>query len=34
MAYMFFGCKNLKDLNLLNFNTENVNNMKGMFSYC
>ena len=32
--YMFYGCKYLKKINLSNFNTQNVNNMSGMFSLC
>ena len=31
---MFSGCCSLKELNLSNFNTKNVTNMKGMFSGC
>ena len=31
---MFSGCKNLKDINLSNFNTKNVTNMSYMFSEC
>ena len=31
---MFYGCKSLTNLNLSNFNTQNVNNMECMFSYC
>ena len=34
MSYMFCGCSSLKELNLSNFNTNNVNNMSGMFSGC
>ena len=34
MGYMFYGCSSLKDLNLSNFNTNNVTNMGGMFSGC
>ena len=33
MSLMFAGCKNLTSLNLTNFNTQNVTNMKGMFGY-
>ena len=31
---MFYDCKSLTNLNLSNFNTQNVTNMSGMFSYC
>ena len=31
---MFDGCSSLKDLNLSNFNTNNVTNMISMFSGC
>ena len=31
---MFSGCLSLKELNLSNFNTNNVNNMRFMFSGC
>ena len=31
---MFFRCSSLKELNLINFNTNNVTNMKAMFSGC
>ena len=34
MRYMFSGCSSLKELNLFNFNTDNVTDMNGMFSYC
>ena len=34
MSGMFFGCSSLKELNLNNFNTNNVTNMNGMFSGC
>ena len=34
MSFMFFGCSSLKELNLNNFNTNNVTNMKGMFRGC
>ena len=34
MDFMFYGCSFLKELNLSNFNTNNVNNMKGMFWGC
>ena len=32
--YMFYGCKNLTNLDLSNFNTQNVEDMSNMFSYC
>ena len=31
---MFSGCKSLTNLNLSNFNTQNVTNMEWMFSWC
>ena len=31
---MFHGCSSLKELNLTNFNTNNVTNMSYMFSWC
>ena len=31
---MFYGCSSLKELNLINFNTNNVTDMSGMFSRC
>ena len=34
MSYIFCRCSSLKELNLTNFNTENVTNMKGIFNYC
>ena len=34
MSWMFHGCSSLKELNLSNFNTNNVTNMCGMFSKC
>ncbi len=34
MGYMFSNCSSLNDWNLSNFNTINVNNIKGMFSEC
>ena len=34
MSYMFDGCSSLKELNLNNFNTNNVTDMSGMFSKC
>ena len=32
--FMFCGCKRLINLNLSNFNTQNVNNMSFMFGAC
>ena len=32
--YMFSDCESLTNLNLSNFNTQNVKNMNGMFSDC
>ena len=34
MRYMFYGCSSLKELNLNNFNTNNVINISCMFSKC
>lgn len=34
METMFFGCENLQELNLINFNFENVLYVQGMFSGC
>ena len=34
MSYMFYGCSSLKELNLNNFNTNNVTDMSGMLSKC
>ena len=34
MSDMFSGCSSLKELNLNNFNTNNVTNMSLMFSGC
>ncbi len=34
MKYMFNGCSSLKELNLSNFNTNNVTNMASMFDGC
>ena len=31
---MFYGCSSLKELNLNNFNTNNVTNLIGMFEGC
>ena len=33
-CFMFFDCKSITDLNLLNFNTQNVINMSWMFGNC
>ena len=32
--HMFIDCDSLINLNLSNFNTQNVTNMSGMLSYC
>ena len=34
MSNMFWGCSSLKELNLNNFNTNNVTNMRCVFSEC
>ena len=34
MRYMFYKCSSLKELNLSNFNTNNVTYMRCMFSGC
>ena len=34
MSYMFVYCESLTNLDLSNFNTENVTNMKSMFILC
>ena len=34
MSGMFYECSSLKELNLNNFNTNNVTNMSCMFSEC
>ena len=34
MSYMFYECKSLNELNLSNFNTNNVINMEYMFCGC
>ena len=34
MAAMFFGCSSLKEINIPNFNTNNVSSMAAMFSEC
>ena len=34
MKSMFILCESLTDIDLSNFNTQNVSNMFSMFSYC
>ena len=34
MSYMFSNCSSLKELNINNFNTNNVTDMRGMFRGC
>ena len=34
MSYMFYGCSSLKEINLTNFNTNDVINMSHMFYGC
>ena len=34
MSGMFYGCSSLEDLNISNFNTNNVTNMSYMFYNC
>ena len=34
MSRMFDSCKNLSELNLSSFNTNNVSDMRDMFYYC
>ena len=34
MKYMFYGCSSLRELNISNFNTNNVDNMSYMFFRC
>ena len=34
MSYMFYNCSSLKELDLSNFNTNNVTNMSYMFFGC
>ena len=34
MSFMFDGCSSLKELNLINFNTNNVTDMNYMFYGC
>ena len=34
MSQMFYGCSSLKELNLSNFNTNNVTLMSDMFNGC
>ena len=33
-CYIFYDCKSLTNINLFNFNTQNVTNMYNMFSHC
>ena len=34
MSYMFYYCNSLTNLNLSNFNTQNVTDMRSMFYEC
>lgn len=34
ISYLFYGCKNLKEVDLSGFDTANVTNMSGLFSVC
>ena len=34
MSYMFYECSSLTNINLSNFNTQNVTDMSNMFSGC
>ena len=34
MSFMFHGCSSLKELNIDNFNTNNVTDMRDMFFGC
>ena len=34
MSFMFCGCSSLKELNLNNFNANNVTNISSMFKEC
>ena len=34
MSYMFYNCSSLEELNLNNFNANNVTYMSCMFEYC
>ena len=34
MGYMFYGCSSLTNINLSNFNTNNVIDMSGLFGGC
>ena len=34
MSFMFYGCSSLKELNLNNFNANNVTNISSMFKEC
>ena len=31
---LFYDCKNIKSINFIRFNRNNIKNMKGMFSWC
>ena len=34
MSYMFFTCSSIKEINFIDFNTENVTDMSFMFTGC
>ena len=34
MSWMFYESSSLTPLNLSNFNTNNINNMSGIFQFC
>ncbi len=34
MKYMFYGCQNLKEINMSSFNTNNVVDSTGLFGNC
>ena len=34
MGYMFYGCSSLEELNISNFNTNNITDMRFMFDGC
>ena len=34
LSYLFYKCKSLKEINLLSFNTNNIQDMSGMSSEC
>ena len=34
MKYMFYGCENLKEINILGFDTQKVTDMSYMFYDC